>query len=84
MYLSQVQLEALSMLTQYVWVVHVAVSLLNIHLGNGTGHSTVTMAAPLVLTSGVTSGLARYEAVLHSCGTIPVGGRGGGVVGIVL
>ena len=37
-------------------------------LGNGTGCRTATLAAPLVLTSG----LLRYEAVLHSCGTSPV------------
>ena len=41
------------------------------HLGNGTGRRTVTMAAPLL----VTSELVRYEAVLHSCGTSPVGGK---------
>ena len=33
------------------------------HLGIGTGHITVTMAAPLLPTSGH----VRYEAVLHSC-----------------
>ena len=38
------------------------------NLGNSTGHRTVTMAAPLLLTSGP----GRYEAVLHSCGTSPV------------
>ena len=32
------------------------------HLGSGTGHITVTIVAPLLLTSG----LMRYEAVLHS------------------
>ena len=48
--------------------------MLNAHLGNGTGHRTATMAAPLALTNGPVS----YEAVLHSCGTIPVGGGGGG------
>ena len=32
------------------------------YLGNGTGHRTATMAAPLLLTSGP----ARYEAVLHN------------------
>ena len=39
------------------------------HLGNGTGHRTVTLAAPLLLTSGP----VRYEAVLHSCGISLVG-----------
>ena len=53
---------------QYVWVVLVALYLLDAHLGNGTGHRTVTMAAPLLLTSGP----ARYEALLHGCGTSPV------------
>ena len=43
------------------------------HLGNSTGHRTATMVAPLV-----TTGPARYEAVLHSCGTSPVGGEGVG------
>ena len=38
------------------------------HLGNGTGHITVTMAAPLLHTSDP----VRYEAVLQSCGTRPV------------
>ena len=32
------------------------------YLGNGTGHRTVTMAAPLL----VTSSSVRYEAVLHN------------------
>ena len=32
------------------------------HLGNGTGHRTAIMAAPLLLTSG----LAKYKAVLHN------------------
>ena len=41
------------------------------HLGNGTGRRTATLAAPLLLTSG----LMRYEAVLDSWGTSPVGGR---------
>ena len=44
-----------------LWVLHVAVWLLDAHLGNGTGRRTVTMVAPLVLTSGP----VRYEAVLH-------------------
>ena len=48
------------------------VPLLDAHLGNGIGSKTVTMAAPLLLTSG----LVRYEAVLHSCGTSPVRGDG--------
>ena len=39
------------------------------HLGNCTGRRTVTMIAPLLFTSGP----VRYEAVLHSCGTSPVG-----------
>ena len=42
------------------------------HLGNGTGHRTVTMAASLLLTNGP----ARYEAVFHGCGTSPSGGVG--------
>ena len=42
------------------------------HLENGTGHRTATMVAPLLLTSGP----VRYEAVLQSCGTSPVGGGG--------
>ena len=54
----------------YVWGVCVALSLLGAHLRNGTGRRTVTLMAPLLLTSG----LARYEAALHSCGTSPVGG----------
>ena len=37
-------------------------------LENGTGRRTMTMVAPLLLTSS----LARYEAVLHGCGTSPV------------
>ena len=53
----------------YVWGVHVALQLLDAHLGNGTGHRTVTMAAPLLFTSG----LVRYEAVLHSYGESLVG-----------
>ena len=32
------------------------------HVGNGTGHRTVTMMIPLLFTSG----LVRYEAALHS------------------
>ena len=39
------------------------------HLGNGTGHITVTLTAPPLLTSG----LVRYEDVFHSCGTSAVG-----------
>ena len=39
------------------------------HSGNGTGRRTVTFVAPLPLTSGP----VRYEAVLHSCVTSPVG-----------
>ena len=42
------------------------------HLGNGTGHRTVNMP-PLLLNSDLVS----YEAVLHSCGTSPVGSRVG-------
>ena len=38
------------------------------HIGNGTGHRTATMTAPLLLTLGS----VRYEALLHSCGTSPV------------
>ena len=38
------------------------------HLGNGTGRRTATMAAPLLLTSG----LVRYEALPHGCKTSPV------------
>ena len=41
------------------WVVCAA-----IHLRNSTGHR-MTMVAPLLLTSG----MVRYEAVLHGCGT---------------
>ena len=40
-----------------------------VHLGNGTGRRTVTLTTPLLLTSRP----VRFEAVLHSCGTIPVG-----------
>ena len=39
-----------------------------VQLGNGTGHITVTMVAPLLLFNGQ----VRYNAVLHSCGTSPV------------
>ena len=46
--------------------------MIDTHIGNGTGHRPVIMAAPLV----VTSGPVRYEAVLHSCGTIVVEGGG--------
>ena len=52
---------------------------LDAHLGNGTGRRTATMMAPLPplppLLLLLTSGLVRDEAVLHSCGTNPVGGR---------
>ena len=41
------------------------------HLGNDTGHRTATLEAPLLLTSGP----ARYEAMLYSCGTSPGGDR---------
>ena len=37
-------------------------------LGNGTGRRLTTMVTPLLLTSG----LVRYEAGLHSCGTSPL------------
>ena len=50
----------------------VGILLLDACLGNGTGQRTATMMAPLVLTSGP----VRYEAVLHSCRTSPVGGGG--------
>ena len=55
-----------------VWGVCVALELLDAHLGNGTGHRTASLMEPLLL---LTSGPMRYEAVLHSCGTSPVGGR---------
>ena len=42
------------------------------HLENITGRRNVVMATPLLLTSGP----VRYETVLHSCGTSPVGGGG--------
>ena len=42
------------------------------HLATSTCCRTVTMVAPLLLTSGP----VRYEAVLHSCGTSPVGDGG--------
>ena len=41
-------------------------------LGKGTGHRTATMMAPLLLTIGP----VRYEAMLHSCWSSPVGGMG--------
>ena len=41
------------------------------HLRNATDPRTTTMMTPLLLTSG----LARYEAVLHSGWASPVGGR---------
>ena len=44
------------------------------HIGNGTGRSTATLAPPLLVL--LTSGLVRYEARLHSCGTSPVGQGG--------
>ena len=47
-----------------LWIVRVAVYLFDAHLGKGTVHRTATMVAPLLLTSGP----AKYEAVLHSCG----------------
>ena len=46
--------------------------LLDAHLGNGTSRRSVTVMAPLLLTSGP----VRYEDVLHSCGTRLVGGDG--------
>ena len=49
--------------------VRVTLQLLDTHLGNDTGRRTVTVAAPLLLTSG----LVRYEAMLHTCGTNLVG-----------
>ena len=42
------------------------------HLWNGTGHRTVTFVAPVQLTSCP----VRGEAVIHNCGTSPVGGKG--------
>ena len=52
-----------------VWrVVHVVLLLLGAHLGNDTGRRTVTMVILLLLTTS-TSGLVRYEAKHHSCGT---------------
>ena len=54
------------LVTVRVWVVRVAVYLLDAHLGNDT------MVAPLLLTSG----LLRYETALHSHGTSTVGERG--------
>ena len=50
----------------YVWGVCVALYLLDAHLGNGTCRRTVTMTAPLILSSG----LLRYEAVLHIVGQV--------------
>ena len=44
--------------------------LLDAHLGNGTDRRTATLMTPLLFTSG----LVRYEAVLQSCRTSPVGG----------
>ena len=40
------------------------------YLGNCPCHRTVPKAVPLLLSSGP----VKYEAVLPSCGTIPVGG----------
>ena len=54
-----------------LWGVPVTLYLLDAHLGNGTGHRTATMTAPLLLTSGP----VMYETVLHSGGTSPVGRR---------
>ena len=51
--------------------VRIALYLLDAHLGNGAGHITATLKAPLLLTIR----LVRYEAVLRSCGTSPVGRR---------
>ena len=42
------------------------------NLGTGTGHRTMTLAAPLLLNSGP----VRYETMLHRCGTSPVGSGG--------
>ena len=53
-----------------VWVVCVAVQLLDANLGNGTGRRTVTMVAPLLFASGA----GRYEEVLHNWGASPIGG----------
>ena len=68
--------RALTYRSQFVcvWRVHTAPLYSCTQLGNGTGRRTVTMMAPLLLTSG----LVRHEAVLHSCGTSPVGGGGVG------
>ena len=51
-----------------LWVC-VALYLLGADLGNSTSHRTATIMVPLLLTSGS----VRYEAVLHSCGTSPLG-----------
>ena len=63
-----------------VWTVHVAVQLFDAPLGSSIGQRTVTMAAPLLLISG----LVRYELVLHSCRTslVMVLVVGGGAVSI--
>ena len=58
----------------YVWGVCVALCLLDAYLGNSTGCRTVTMTAPLLITSGP----LRYEAVLHSCETSPIAEGGDG------
>ena len=55
----------------HVCMVCVAVQLFDTHLGNGTGRSTATVVAPLLL---LTSGPARYGAVLQGCGTSPMRG----------
>ena len=54
----------------HVWVVRVTVQLLDAHLGNGTDCRIATMTTSLLLTSG----LMRYDLVLHNCGTSLVGG----------
>ena len=59
-----------SRLRMCIWVVYVTLQLLDAHLGNGTSRRTATMMAPLLFTSGP----VRYEAVLHLCETIPMGG----------
>ena len=59
--------------------VYVIAKMLDAHLANGTGRRTVTMAAPLLLKSGA----LRYEVVLHSCGTSPMGGGGYRLVTVI-
>ena len=56
-----------------ILAVCVTLSLLDSHLGNGTGRRTAILMAPLLLVSRP----LRYDAVLHSRGTSPVGGRTG-------